>query len=79
MKIKAEIELYSRVYVIVDALDEASDEPRCFIEEDLQDIHQQKLSILTMSRIDKADALMCKFCNICRSVCVRYVLVYIFS
>ncbi|KAH6692883.1 ankyrin repeat-containing domain protein [Leptodontidium sp. MPI-SDFR-AT-0119] len=70
--LKAEIELYSRVYVIVDALDEASDEPRCFIEEGLQDIHQQKLSVLTMSRIDKADALMCKFCNICRSVCVRY-------
>ncbi|KAH7327406.1 ankyrin repeat-containing domain protein [Rhexocercosporidium sp. MPI-PUGE-AT-0058] len=70
--LKAEIEFYSQVYVIVDALDEASDEARCFIEEELREIHQQKLSILTMSRTDNPDTLKCIRCNICRSECVRY-------
>ncbi|KAG4433290.1 hypothetical protein IFR05_011235 [Cadophora sp. M221] len=69
--LKAEIEFYPRVYVIVDALDEASYETRCFIAEDLQEVHLQKLSILTMSRTDTVDELDCKLCDICGSRCVR--------
>ncbi|PVH81353.1 ankyrin [Cadophora sp. DSE1049] len=71
--LKAEIEPYSQVYVVVDGLDEASEEARWFVENDLREIDPEKMSIFTTSRPDKATDLG-MYCNICRQECIRYYL-----
>ena len=57
---------------MVDGLDEASEEARWFIENDLPDIDPEKLSIFTTSRPDKPKDLG-MFCNACHRECIRYV------
>ncbi|KAH7400219.1 ankyrin repeat-containing domain protein [Cadophora sp. MPI-SDFR-AT-0126] len=71
--LKAEIELYSQVYLVVDGLDEASEEARWFIENDLREIDTGKMSVFTTSRPDQATDLSMN-CHICGQECVRYYL-----
>ena len=60
------------MFVVVDGLDEASEEARWFIENDLPDIDPKKLSIFTTSRPDKPKDLG-MFCNACHQECIRYI------
>ncbi|KAL2061186.1 hypothetical protein VTL71DRAFT_7459 [Oculimacula yallundae] len=70
--LKAEVQAYSHVFVIVDGLDEASDDSRDFVEEDLEGLDPEKIKILTMSRINTVESLRERFCNGCGTTCIRY-------
>jgi ankyrin repeat protein len=70
--LKDEIALYQRVLVVADGLDEASNEARVFVEQNLQQLSPEKVYLLTMGRPDTSKDMTNISCDICGRQCVNY-------
>ncbi|RDL33311.1 uncharacterized protein BP5553_08750 [Venustampulla echinocandica] len=69
---KAEVQFYSRIYVVVDALDEAPIECRDFIERQLRRLSSDRLRLLTTARGDEERSAYEIHCDICKQKATLY-------
>ena len=64
---QAQLDIYNRIFLVVDALDETNSQSRSFVEDKISEI-SDKLSLLTTRRVDEERSENDRFCDSCKKV-----------